>query len=246
MKVSVIIPSFHSKDLTSICVRSFEKFKPNDLDIHYIIIENSEDISYKNCFDDVVSLTWINNKTEYTGSEANAEAIRVGLDYVDSEAVFLVHCDTCVTSSLFFDNMMQKYRQGNKLIGVQLDSHPDRIKAFHVSCIMVETELSKSVNYMPQYINGKQILDVGDELTQYCRKNHVDHFCFDNTYNKENSGIDGKYGCFSVARCYVGSNVIFMHLGRGIEKTRKTYMNKNKINIDQWVNFCNKIIDGYL
>ena len=43
--LSVIIPTFKSEKLAEILIKSFEKFKPKDLKIQYIVVENSEEDS---------------------------------------------------------------------------------------------------------------------------------------------------------------------------------------------------------
>ena len=52
MNIDIIIPSYKSKDLTSLAIRSFEKNK-GDFNFRYIVVENAGDESYK---DDIVSL----------------------------------------------------------------------------------------------------------------------------------------------------------------------------------------------
>jgi len=42
--ISVIIPSFHSKELLKICVKSISKFCPNNYKFEYVIIENSKEV----------------------------------------------------------------------------------------------------------------------------------------------------------------------------------------------------------
>ena len=63
-EVDVITPTFHSEKFINLMIRSFEKFKPSDLKINYIIVENSDDDSYKEktlalC----ENITWVPNPT---------------------------------------------------------------------------------------------------------------------------------------------------------------------------------------
>jgi len=53
MNIDFIIPSYHSKGLTSLCIRSFEKYK-NNFEFRYIVVENASDESYK---DEILSLS---------------------------------------------------------------------------------------------------------------------------------------------------------------------------------------------
>ena len=52
MKIDIIIPSYKSKEITTLAIKSFEKNK-GDFDFRYIVIENAGDESYK---EDIVSL----------------------------------------------------------------------------------------------------------------------------------------------------------------------------------------------
>ena len=170
-RIDVIIPSFHSRILTEICVKSLRVFCPSNIVLRYIVIENSNDISYKDSVIEIdPNIKWVNNNTKLVGSEANADAIEIGLKHVDCEMVLLCHCDVCVTNSDFLNNLVAKYDNGYRVVGTQFDNHPNRIKALHISGLLTNFDLSKVVKYMPHYQNGVQSLDVGDELTQYCRQ----------------------------------------------------------------------------
>lgn len=244
-ELSIIIPSFHSRDLTLITIKGFEKFKPKNLEITYVVIENSDDTSYKKevlcCSKNII---WINNPTKKLGSEANAEAIEIGLKEVKTEWVFLCHCDIFVSSNLFFEEIYKKIKEEYKLIGTVLDSI--RINAIHVSGYLTTKELADKVSHYPIYSHGIQVLDVGDSLTAYCRDNNIKYFCFSNTFNSPElvEKIDDSYKDFQVDRCLNDNNeVIFMHLGRGIPKTKKIYNKIGRVGIDEWKVFCNRILN---
>lgn len=240
-ELSVIIPSFHSKELTSICIKSFEKFKPQDLNIDYIVVENSDDISYKDAVTQLANnVTWISNMTKSIGSYANAEGIIIGLRQVTSKYVFLCHCDTCVTSELFFDELSNKIQDGYRMVGMGLDN--TRIKACHISGILVDADIARTVGMYP---SEDGLMDVGDDLTKYCRDNSISHCCFDNTFNSFNEGdlFEDKYKAFQVDRSVNGGGiVIFMHLGRGIPKTQGVYQKEGRVYLEQWLSFCNNLL----
>jgi hypothetical protein len=244
-QISVIVPSFHSEALTKTCIRSFILFCPTDIQIQYIIVENSNDVSYK---DDIVSMDenikWINNETRLLGSEANAEAIEIGLIHADCEMVFMCHCDTCVTSEKFLRCLVSKCNDGFSVVGTRFSNSPIEINPLHISGLLADVNLSKMVKYAPRYKNGIQFLDVGDSLTQYCVQNKIKTYCFRNTYNSQDliDVIEEKYRGFCVDRCIDDfGNVIFMHLGRGIPKTNGTYQKPNKVALNDWVEFCRKV-----
>jgi len=241
--IAVIIPSFHSEVLTSICIRSFKKFCPSNIDLYYIVVENSTDVSYKDRIVEIdPNVLWINNDTHYVGSEANAAAIELGLEYVKCDLVFMCHCDVCVTNESFLYNVVAKYHEGNRVIGTLFDTNPNRIGAIHVMGLLTDLELAKKVDYMPVYKSDIQIMDVGNKLIQYCTDNNLSTYCFKNTFNyPEISSLTDKYREFNVSKCVSEKNeVLFMHLGRGIRKLNGRI--NNKVNMDEWVSFCEEII----
>lgn len=254
--LDIIVPTFHSEMLIETFIKSFEYFKPKSLEIRYIVVENSTDISYR---DKVKSLAidrvvWINNDTKEIKSRANAVGIHVGLEHVKSEYVFIAHCDTCVTSIMFFEKMIEKINEGNTMIGTQKRSswYPN---ALHISGIMVKTSLAKSVTYFP-IENKEEKLDVGDVLTKKCEEENIKYFCFDNTFCEKDffkkdilERINKRcFKNFFADRCVDDEgNVIFMHLGRGISKSPGSfdgmYSNANgryeKALLEDWHLFFN-------
>jgi len=250
-EITVITPTFRSPHLADIFVRSFEKFKPKDLEIKYVIVENSDDVSYK---DHVLTLAknivWIQNPgipsiyEKGEGSSANGLGVDKALEYADTEYVFIAHCDTCVTNKSFFENIALKANEGNVLVGTVLD--PSRIHAVHISGLLIKSEIAKAMNIMPVWEEGKMILDVGDSYTQYCRDNNLPYFCFPNTFNDHAlaASLDEKFRDFHVDRSLDSQgNVMFMHLGRGIEKTHNTYSKPNRVYLPGWYNFCNSLLE---
>ena len=246
--LTIIIPTFHSKKLTDICIRSFVKFCPPDINLFFIVIENSSDISYKTHIESLAdNIQWINNNRKVIGSEANASALEIGIQQTKTDLVFTAHCDTCVTSEEFYKSILSKYNKGNKAVGMLHDKHPQRIKALHILGLLTEKRIIQKVDLYPKYIDKIQVMDVGDSITEYCRSNNIPYYNFDNTYNTPSliKAIEPKYGRLNdVARCISEKgNVIYMHLARGILKTQKIYVKKNRINLEEWIKFCNNILE---
>ena len=44
---TVLTQTYHQPELTEIAIKSFEKFKPDDYEIHYVVVEGSDDVSYR-------------------------------------------------------------------------------------------------------------------------------------------------------------------------------------------------------
>ncbi len=245
MKLDIIIPSYHSEVLTSLCIKTFEKFRGGK-DFRYIVVENSNDVTYK---DNIESLStdvlWVQNPTDLINSEANAIAIETGLKYVESERVFICHNDVAAVQEDWLDFLLDKMdNEGCAAAAFVLDN--SRINALHISGILVDASLARSVSMYPVYKDGQQTLDVGDSITRYCRDNNLKYFCCDNTHN--NSFLEEN--CYApynelshVDRAFNSKQeIIFLHLGRGAPKTMGTYSKDGRITLDNWAAFIEKNI----
>jgi hypothetical protein len=239
MKIDFIIPSYHSRELTSLCLMSFEKYKGQN-EFNYIVVENSTDTSYK---EDVLSISdnikWVQNPTDLKNSEANAIAIEKGLPYVQSEYVFICHNDVVACRENWLDFLIEQLDSNTVAAGYVLDNC--RIGALHISGMLVKTKIAKSVDMRPVYDRNTQVLDVGDSITQYCRDNDLKYFSCKNTHNDESLQEDCEQPYKSlqfVDRAFDSDdNVIFLHLGRGTPKTLGSYWKSNRMGLKEWVGF---------
>lgn len=246
---SVVFPTYHCPEYANILIRSFERFKPADLSINYIVVENSDDASYRESTIQLAeNVTWIQNPLDLSSfppnvvaSFANAFGVMRGLFEVKTDHTFLAHSDTCVTSEKFFKAIDKKLDEGFKLIGTVRDN--SRVKAIHVSGMLGSTDLFKNVDMSPNVTwsgVGNAIInyDVGDAADILCRSMKLPSFCFKNT---ENMLLDVKapYDMFPVDRCLDDDgDVIFMHLGRGADKLAGRYTKPGRVLKDAWVDFC--------
>ena len=74
-KFTVLTVSFNTPEYIKCLIKSFEKFKPVDLNIEYIVVENSE-LNFKEDLLSIVNnVTFLNNPTKEIGSEANASGL---------------------------------------------------------------------------------------------------------------------------------------------------------------------------
>tara|TARA_Y100000034_G_scaffold128819_1_gene184140 strand:+ start:203 stop:973 length:771 start_codon:yes stop_codon:yes gene_type:complete len=252
VNIDIIIPSYHSETLTTLAIKSFEKYK-GDFNFRYIVVENGNDNSYK---DNILALNdnieWIANDCQYStlrnndGSYANAEAIEIGLEYVKSEYVFLCHNDVVACHDNWMAHLYSKIEEGYSIAGTVLDNA--RIKAVHISGLLTKSNIAKNISPWP--IESEQVsevlLDVGDMYTKHCRENSLQYYCCKNTQNNNVSSIEDKvFLDFSVDRAVDdGGNVIFLHLGRGVEKQFNRYYKPDKIYFQDWVNFVEKEVLG--
>ena len=240
MKIDIVIPSFKSRYLTMLAIRSFERHSTG-FDFRYIVVENSDDESYK---EDVQKISdrvvWVQNPTKYTNSEANASAIHKAMEHLKAELVFICHNDVMAVHPNWMKYLHTKIQEGNHLVGTVLDN--SRIEAVHISGLLTYSEIVKSVDHFPTYDEvGRQILDVGDVLTQYCRDNNLDYFCYRNTenYNIDPDSLPSPYDDFPVDRSVDDDGeVFFLHLGRGTPKTLGSYSKLGKVYVQDWVKFA--------
>ena len=234
--IDVIIPTFKSKDITLLCLKSFLKF--NDyFDFKYIVVENSNDESYKN---DVLSLsdniTWIQNSISEVGSFANANALHRGIKESESEYVFVCHNDVLAVHQDWMRFLFDKItKEDYSIAGFCRDN--ERINAVHVSGILTTRHIITGVDLYPT--GGGNILDVGDSLTKYCIDNDLGYFSCRNTHN--NSEIEQELyfpfnNLHNTDRALSDTNeVLYLHIGRGTPKTHKTYHKPNRMTIEEWV-----------
>ena len=240
--LSVLTVSVKS-DLPKYLIKSFEKFKPSNLNINYIVIENTNDTTYK---DDICSthdnVTWVNNPIQSQpmegGSPAHANGLHFGLKYVNDDWVFICDHDTCVSDVTFFEEFFKKVDEGFDLIGASY--HPQN-KVVHPNGMLVKTEIVKEVDLNPE---GKW--DTASKLTHFVGDNH---YIFRNTWNDSSlvDIIDEPYKSWGkecgIDRCLNSNdNIMFIHLGRGTAKFSNLYQQVGKASYQNWSDFVNGIL----
>jgi len=243
--MSVIITSYHQKELTLNCIKSYLRFCPSNLNLKLIIVENSDDVTYKK---DVLlmgnNIIWINNITHHRGANANANGVEVGMRYVDDEYVFLSHNDVCITSFSFFTSIIEKVQEGYRLIGTCYDTHPARNHSIIILGCLVESKIVREVDLYPlNKPDGSPYFECGDRIHIYCLENNIKHMCFRNTHNNEElvSELSVLYQNlnYTVRTVDHYNNLIFLHFARGTDKTIGRYKKKGRLGIPQIVQFCN-------
>lgn len=247
-ELAIIVVSYKTPELIEIVIKSFQKFVTNDFNLRFIIIENSSfNLSGSIEEKSLNNVTVINNPINLTLSYAHGDGLDVSKKFISPSAdyVFTCHSDVCVTSSSFFKELKDCIEENVYLASVCEDAHPDRINAFHCSGLLVKTEIFKNVSMLPVFPK----IDTADLLTVYCRENHLKMKLFRNTYNdpmlvevcdspfkelRKNCGVD---------RCLDRENkVMFIHQGRGTTKYAGSYFSPQKMMTNDWLRFCNNII----
>ena len=163
--------------------------------------------------------------------------LEFGKKHAKTKWVFVCHNDISVESNNFYKVLYEKSKDYD-LISMCKDNDPGRIGACHISGLLVKNEILQNVDCMPNLPE----IDVGDNLTVYCRKNNLNYTSLPNTHNDpslwekiketglwysigKNSGVD---------RCIVNDEVIFAHLGRGTPKFLNSYFKNGKVSFSGW------------
>ena len=151
-KFTVLTQSYHQEDFLVILLKSFEKFKPKDFDIEYVVVEGSDDVSYKEKVCNISpNIKWFNNVESDTNnpingaSTANGLNIEFGKQFIESEWTFVCHNDIAVTSKNFFNILIRDVVHKLKLVHlpnrlgyIYLDKRPHR-RPFHLRVDLEET-----------------------------------------------------------------------------------------------------------
>ena len=235
MDITTIIPSFHSPDLDEVCIRSVEWFKPKGWNVTHIVVENSDDDSFKRRIMSLGSVEWVQNSIEQREATANAIAIREAIPLVKTDWALILHCDTCVVSEQFFHSIKKAADRGIKLIGTQYYPPKGTPNCYHCSGIFVHRNILKAADY------SKKKVDAAEDLTFYAREHGIPRHCFQNTLNDPSFSAQ-HYEDFRVDRCIMDGEVTFLHLGRGIPKTRGTYSKPGRVYLKEWLGFCKEMI----
>jgi hypothetical protein len=247
--LDVVIVSFKTPELISLVIQSFRKFKTQEFNLRFIVIENS-DFNLIDSINEYIenSDVVINNPINLSFSYAHGSGLEAAKRYLSSSSkyVFTCHSDTCVVSTSFFNELKKCIEEEVWLAGVCQDSHQDRIFALHCSGLLVKSDLYKETSLMPLLPK----IDTADLLTVRCRENNLKMKLFKNTYNDPdlvdvcNSPYKELGKSCGVDRCLDSdNNVMFIHQGRGTSKYSNSYHNPQKIMTSKWIELCKSAIE---
>jgi hypothetical protein len=250
--LTVLVVSYKMKEYLEIMINSFEKFKPQNFTVEYVIVENSDDKSYEEHIKSLNNnISWFYNPIgiRETNSYGHGTGYELGKKHVKSDWTWVAHGDVCVTNKSFYSELKNKVKEGCSLIGVNYDAHPGRIAAAFCSGYLVETEILKKASMLPKLPK----YDTTDLVTKYCRDNNKKIHIFNNTYNKPemNSLINQPFKSWGpncgIDRCLDSNNqIMYMHLGRGTTKKQGTYYKQGKKLYSDWIEICEQILSAEL
>lgn len=185
------------------------------------------------------------------GSYANAIGLELGCHCIppSTQTIFTMHYDTLVTKRGWLRYM--KSRLTEKVRAVAFRSDKIRIQALHVAGLLLDFTLFEplQMSFLPNMRRERHPdlpeYDVGDGLTLQLRANSFDTFAIANTFNNPQFSrwIPAHHPLSQMLVCDVCFNddreVIYMHLGRGTEKsTKKHKQTSGKVYPEQWIAFA--------
>ncbi len=230
-----------SQNIVKTCVRSIEHFTPEPHELW--VVDNNSPIEKVNWLLDEPSINVAFNRTEPRpsqpaadkdpvdsgnqmdwGSYANAIALEIGARLVDPGTAYFMtlHMDTMATRSGWLTYLRSKIKGKTRSAGFRFDKTRIPEGVLHVLGYIVDFQLFQrlKLDFLPD-LPG---LDVGDKVTVELRKAGYDVFACPNTLWEPEVASkitsDDLLGSFAVDRALDDdSNVIFLHLGRGVRKS---------------------------
>lgn len=234
-EVTILTVSYKTPKLVKCLIESCIKFCPEDLKIYFIVVENSKETKYKKYIESLSdSVLFVNNEQAdgIHGSVANSLGIEMGKQLIKTEYTIVMHSDFMVTSTEFFNQFAYVSVHHDVVAGT---SDTRRIRAGHISCLSLKTELLKKVSSMP----ALPYLDVGDSYTWYCMDNNLPMFVFRNTLNQKElvSKCTGEFEKMHYTDRIFSLNsdeIIGIHLGRGTPKNSGDYYKEGRVGMKEW------------
>jgi len=245
-QASIVIPYTGEARLLRNFLRCSERHRHKDVEIQYVIVNNTEkDAFVQDVLDIVPSPTVVSGDLELSGSAQNGRAVEIGAEHATHEWLLIVHCDTAITSPQFWAGMRRMVDTGCVLIGTCLD--PIRVNAVRQSCILTRKEYVESSSMFPTYHDKTKamIYDCCDALTLYCREHDLPFCVFNNTVSGyPDAELPTEYHGIPADRAVSGGEVVFLHLGRGALKTQGAYSKSGKWSVQAFVDFCETEVLG--
>jgi len=251
--ISLLSVTLLNEDLISNLIKSCEKYKPKDLIINYVIVENSKEMSYKERVCSISSnITWVQNPIQDklpSGAGANHGAgLNLGMRYVNDDWVLICDSDTFVVRSTFFSELFKKVDDGYSLIGMRRDN--TELAAIAASGFFVKRDIARIVD-----LRKTQELDTAHALTKYVNEHDLKCCAFRNTW-ADSSLVEiinepySTWGESGIDRCLDSNDCVMqLHLGRGTSKSGDLHSGSRnrifdgKVGYDRWLDFCRGILD---
>lgn len=238
------LPNKKTAVLLKLCIETIKKF--TDTPHELWIIDNNSPLKNIEWLDNVKGINLVLNRTEpkEKGSYSNAIGLEIGRRMIDQNAKYIMtlHQDIAVCKKGWLQYLLSKFDDKTKAVGVRMDTARVKDGILHVLGYIVDFQLFKKLDLdffpkLPKY-------DVGDRIISEIKNAGYEIFATPNSiWNKEvveKLSNDSPYKNFNIDRSVDDNgNVIFMHLGRGVNKSIGSYIDNEK-SIEIWNFFIEK------
>ena len=242
------LPDSKTVNLLKYCIDSIFKFTEDPFEL-WVVDNNSpkENIEW---LLDINNINIIFNRTDpkEVGSYANALGLELAREFIPGDTRYLMtlHQDTVVCREGWLTYLLSKFDDKVKAVGVRRDCARVKTGILHVLGYIVDYQVFQELQLdfypdLPGY-------DVGDKAIYKIKSAGYDIFATDNSLREEHV-INSlptypPYRQLQVDRSVdEDSNVIFMHLGRGVVKTTAT---KNKHDSASSLGSWSHFVESYL
>lgn len=237
--------------VTQVAVQSIQMFTNQPHEIW--LIDNGSRKSLLNKLQKIPGINLIINNTDpvhilknspkaISQLEIGSMANGVGLELVtriihpESPYLFVMHNDILAVQDGWLKYLLSKLT--NKTRGAAVVSDPSRVRAMHVSGLLIDFQLYRQLGMtfwpnLPEY-------DVGDDISLKLRENNYDYFVCKNTFL--NPDLEAQIppdipllNLYSDRAFDDQGHVIFMHMGRGTQKSAGLYNKPGKTYPKEWV-----------
>lgn len=246
-------PNKKTSILLKLCIATIKKF--TDIPYELWIVDNNSPLKYIKWLLDEEGINIILNRTNpkiqdpsLAGSYANAVGLEIGaaLVHPNTKYFMTLHQDIAVCKEGWLTYLLSKFNENIRAVGVRKDTKRVKDGILHVLGYIIDFQLFKklSLSFFPELPN----FDVGDKAIVSLKNSGYEIFATLNTlWNKEIIDKLPQNSCFknfNVDRSLDDDgNVIFLHLGRGVIKS-KDDKNFHGRTIDDWEKFIKKNLLG--
>ena len=261
------LPNETAVNILQVCVATIQKF--TDIPYELWIVDNNSPPEYASFLSTLPEVNVVYNRRTPTpthqyslwqrlynrtkrlnrpgrwGSYANGVALEIAAQLIDPETQYLMtlHMDVMPCSYQWLSFLRGKVQSGIAAAGVRMDTSRTPEGVLHVLGYMVDFQLFRMLNLtfmpnLPQY-------DVGDKVTVDFRQHQRHVFACRNTIWDatlvERLLADSPFRHFNVDRALDDeSNVIFLHLGRGVRKSSSRH--RSGASAREWLDFAEKYL----
>jgi len=235
------LPDKRAIGLLRCCIETIRKFTDTPYEIW--IIDNDSPAKNIAWLDEVSGINLVLSRTRPAGggSYANAIGLEIGRRLIDQDSKYLMtlHQDIAVCKEGWLRYLLSKFDAKTAAVGVRLDDNRVKEGILHVLGYIVDFQVFRKLNL--DFFPALPEFDVGDKAIVGMKKAGYSIFATPNTiWDKgvaERLPGDSPYKDFNVDRSVDDDgDVIFMHLGRGVQKATGARTDAGK-SIGMWESF---------